>query len=176
MNGSKELNAEEMLRRMEQMAEEMDRNERTICSLEADKEELLAEVGQQKRQISQLIDYAEALNRENSEEGVKKLEDQVGGYHWNALLEEMEKCGIEVHLETRCKSIDENGVTCLNNFNEEIYFPADTVLNAVGYTSKNSGFEALCGTAPVVQVIGDAHHPAKIQQAMWNSYFMALDV
>jgi len=65
MNGSKELNAEEMLRRMEQMAEEMDRNERKISSLEADKEELLAEVGQQKRQISQLIDYAEALNREN---------------------------------------------------------------------------------------------------------------
>ena len=77
MNGSKELNAEEMLRRMEQMAEEMDRNERTICSLEADKEELLAEVGQQKRQISQLIDYAEALNRENSEEGVKKLNETV---------------------------------------------------------------------------------------------------
>ena len=77
MNGSKELNAEEMLRRMEQMAEEMDRNERTISSLEADKEELLAEVGQQKRQISQLIDYAEALNRENSEEGVKKLNETV---------------------------------------------------------------------------------------------------
>lgn len=77
MNGSKELNAEEMLRRMEQMAEEMDRNERTISSLQADKEELLAEVGQQKRQISQLIDYAEALNRENSEEGVKKLNETV---------------------------------------------------------------------------------------------------
>ena len=77
MNGSKELNAEEILRRMEQMAEEMDRNERTISSLQADKEELLAEVGQQKRQISQLIDYAEALNRENSEEGVKKLNETV---------------------------------------------------------------------------------------------------
>lgn len=77
MNGLKELNAEEMLRRMEQMAEEMDRNERTISSLQADKEELLAEVGQQKRQISQLIDYAEALNRENSEEGVKKLNETV---------------------------------------------------------------------------------------------------
>ena len=77
MNGSKELNAEEMLRRMEQMAEEMDRNERTISSLQADKEELLAEVGQQKRQISQLIDYAEVLNRENSEEGVKKLNETV---------------------------------------------------------------------------------------------------
>ena len=77
MNGSKELNAEEMLRRMEQMAEEMDRNERTISSLQADKEKLLAEVGQQKRQISQLIDYAEALNRENSEEGVKKLNETV---------------------------------------------------------------------------------------------------
>jgi len=77
MNGSKELNAEEMLRRMEQMAEEMDRNERIISSLQADKEKLLAEVGQQKRQISQLIDYAEALNRENSEEGVKKLNETV---------------------------------------------------------------------------------------------------
>ena len=77
MNGSKELNAEEMLRRMEQMAEELDRNERMISSLQADKEELLAEIGQQKRQISQLIDYAEALNRENSEEGVKKLNETV---------------------------------------------------------------------------------------------------
>ena len=56
MNGSKELNAEEMLQRMEQMAAEMDRNERTISSLQAEKEELLTEIGQQKRQISQLID------------------------------------------------------------------------------------------------------------------------
>ena len=77
MNGLKELNAEEMLQKMEQMAAEMDRNERTIISLQAAREELLAEVGQQKRQISQLIDYAEALNRENSEEGVKKLNETV---------------------------------------------------------------------------------------------------
>ena len=77
MNGLKELNAEEMLREMEQMTEELEKNESMIASLQADREELLAEVGQQKRQISQLIDYAEALNRENSEEGVRKLNETI---------------------------------------------------------------------------------------------------
>ena len=77
MNDLKELNAEEMLQRMEEMAVEMDRNEITIASLQAEKEELLVEVAQQRRQISQLIDYAEALNRENSEEGVKKLNETI---------------------------------------------------------------------------------------------------
>ena len=110
------------------------------------------------------------------EDAEKEFEKETGGYHWNALSEELNKCGVVVDLNTKCLSINEKGAACVNKHGEEVFYPADTVLCAVGYENRDPMINALRSTAPLVEVIGDAHRPAKVQQAMWTSYFQSLNI
>ncbi|MFI3249582.1 MAG: FAD-dependent oxidoreductase [Eubacteriales bacterium] len=76
----------------------------------------------------------------------------------------------------RALSIDENGVTCLNEQGEQITIQADTVICATGQRSNRDDVSLLRDGAPFVREIGDCVRPATIMQAIYQGYHAALDI
>ncbi|TRO62867.1 FAD-dependent oxidoreductase [Candidatus Bathyarchaeota archaeon] len=95
--------------------------------------------------------------------------------HWLGLMKELEK---SVKLETRvkCTKITEEGVHAVNEKGEELFYPADTILLAVGLRAKTATVESLRNTAPDFSVIGDCLQPATVMEAIHLGYFAAMDI
>ena len=58
----------------------------------------------------------------------------------------------------------------------ERFVEADTVLCAAGLRPRTETVDALRGTAPIVEVIGDCVKPDIIRGATWRAYHAALDL
>lgn len=69
-----------------------------------------------------------------------------------------------------------NGVRCVDKNGAEVFVEADTVLVAVGMSTRHSIVDALRGTAPKVEVIGDCDKPGLIRNAAFRAYHAALDI
>ncbi len=76
----------------------------------------------------------------------------------------------------RVTEITPEGVRCADEAGEERFFAADTVLCAAGLRPRRETVDALRGTAPVVEIIGDCVKPDIIRGATWRAYHAALDL
>ncbi len=84
--------------------------------------------------------------------------------HQFALDVELRKYEIGVHLETKALRISPEGVTC-EAAGEERFFPADTVIYAVGQAPLANEAYALQSCAPEFYAVGDCRLPKNIMQA-----------
>ncbi len=84
--------------------------------------------------------------------------------HQNALDAEIRARGVALSLNTRVERIGDGGVTGSRE-GEERFFPADTVIAALGQTPLREEAEALRFCAPEFYVPGDCSLPANILQA-----------
>ena len=76
----------------------------------------------------------------------------------------------------RALEIRPDGVVCETAAGERAFIEADTVLCAAGLHPRTEVVDALRGTAPIVEVIGDCVRPDIIRGATWRAYHAALDL
>ena len=87
---------------------------------------------------------------------------------------------LAAHTEVRCgvrvTAITPDGVEYETAAGERAFLAADTVLCAAGLRPLTEVVDALRGTAPIVEVIGDCVKPDIIRGATWRAYHAALDL
>ena len=88
---------------------------------------------------------------------------------------EIKRLGIKVCLNTKVTKITPEGVTGEGK-DGEVFFPADTVVCALGMKPNREQAAALALCAPEFHVLGDCVIPATIYQATNAAYFQALDI
>jgi len=90
----------------------------------------------------------------------------------------IKKLEAEVDLRTglRGREITERGIMCVDKNGNDVFIEADNVVVAVGMKADHAKTDALRGTAPQVQVIGDCMKPGLIRDAVFRAYHAALDI
>ncbi len=88
---------------------------------------------------------------------------------------ELKRLGIDVRLNTKVTKIAPEGVTGEGKDGES-FFPADTVVCALGMRPNRDEAAALALCAPEYHVLGDCVIPATVYQATNAAYFEALDI
>jgi len=95
--------------------------------------------------------------------------------HRPMLLKKLE-AEVDVRTGLRGKEITESGMICMDKNDNEVFIEADTIVVAVGMNADHAQTDALRGTAPQVQVIGDCLKPGLIRDAVFRGYHAALDI
>ena len=88
---------------------------------------------------------------------------------------EIKRLGIDVRLNTKVTKVTSEGVTGEGK-DGEAFFPADTVVCALGMKPNREEAAALALCAPEYHVLGDCVIPATVYQATNAAYFEALDI
>ena len=119
------------------------------------------------------------LQKTGHEVTVVEMLDRVAnesfGSYREALVWEMEKCGVVCMPKTKCLEITENCVTVENADGVQV-LEADTVIYALGMKSVvYDNLKDACGDAQVF-VVGDAIAPGKVDQATRSSYLASMDI
>ncbi len=104
----------------------------------------------------------------------KEVAADANPRHRPALLAQLE-AHTAVHTGLQVTEITAEGVCCAGD-GERRFFRADTVLCAAGLRPRREAADALRGTAPIVEVIGDCVKPDIIRGATWRAYHAALDL
>ena len=81
-----------------------------------------------------------------------------------------------VRTGLRVAEITPTGVVCVDATGERSFIEADSVLCAAGLRARAEIVDALRGTTPIVEVIGDCVKPDIIRGATWRAYHAALDL
>ena len=110
-------------------------------------------------------------------EMLDRIANESFGMYREALVWEMEKCGMVSMPKTRCLEICADSVKVENTDGVQV-LPADTVLYALGMKSVDiSELKAAAEAAGLrTWVIGDAIHPGKVDQATRSGYLAAIEV
>ncbi|MCR5648255.1 MAG: FAD-dependent oxidoreductase [Oscillospiraceae bacterium] len=95
--------------------------------------------------------------------------------HRPALLAEL-AAHTKVRTGLRVVEITPDGVVCESPEGGCELIGADTVLCAAGLRPRTETVDALRGTAPIVEIIGDCVKPDIIRGATWRAYHAALDL
>ena len=82
----------------------------------------------------------------------------------------------EVHTGLRAEEITDRGLRCRDGNGNAVFIGADTILCAAGMRALRDETDALRGTAPVVETIGDCVKPGLIRDAVFRGYHAALDL
>lgn len=96
--------------------------------------------------------------------------------HRPLLLEEIEKCGIQVHTGFKGLEVRADGVVCLDVSNNEVLVPGTSVICALGQQARKDEALALYDCAPQVMMIGDCVKPSTITTAVYQGHHAGLDV
>ena len=88
---------------------------------------------------------------------------------------QLDKYKIEVNLSTRAAEITAEGVKCVKD-GSEVFFPADTVIYAVGQRALQDEAMALYSAAPEFYQLGDCTAPSNIKNAVATAYVTARNI
>ncbi len=120
------------------------------------------------------------LAKENKNVTLVEMRDEIAVdcniRHRPLLLQEIEKCNINVLINHRCTEVKVDVVECVNNDNKVVSIPADTVILALGQKSRRDVAMDLLDCALEVKIIGDAVKPSTIGTAMYQGYHAAYDI
>jgi len=103
---------------------------------------------------------------------IEMLEDvatEANILHRRALMPELEK-SVKIRTGMRCTEITNKGVTAVDKNGKVVLFEADTVIVAVGYSSRTGLVDALRVTAPEFIAVGDCLKPGKVLHAVRTGY------
>ena len=111
-------------------------------------------------------------------EVVELMEDIGHGgniLHAAALKLELKKYGVPLHFRTRAEEIGPAGVRCRGE-SGELFFPADTVVCALGQKPRQEEALALRRCAPEFYMIGDCVQPKNMANATAQAHDIALNL
>lgn len=89
--------------------------------------------------------------------------------HRRALMPELEK-ETKIRTGLKCTEITDKGVTAIDRDGKKALFEADTVIIAVGYSSRSSLVDSLREKVPEFIAIGDCLRPGKVLHAVRTGY------
>jgi len=92
------------------------------------------------------------------------------------ILLDMLKKLVTVKTGLKGVRVTEEGLVCQDKSGNEIMFPADTIICAVGQKPRRAVVESLLNTAPIVEEIGDCVKPQRIAEATFRGHYAALDI
>lgn len=92
-----------------------------------------------------------------------------------SIMLELNRLHIDLRLNTKVTSVAGQGVSA-ESPDGEVFFPADTVVCALGMKAETESAAALALCAPEYHIVGDCAAPATIYQATQTAYFAALDI
>ena len=104
-----------------------------------------------------------------------EMNDGGNFLHASGLRVQIRKYGIGIHCNTRAERIAQDGVTCSAE-GKSVFFPADTVVYAVGQRSIDEDALALNLCAPEFFMLGDCVTPRNIVSATGAAYTVARDI
>lgn len=93
-----------------------------------------------------------------------------------ALEMQIKKYGIEVHLNTRCTAIEDNGVICIDKDGKEQKYQADCVVAATGIRADMETVNRLRDCVLDFHLIGDCYRPGLIRTAVRDGFDLALAI
>ncbi|URZ14403.1 FAD-dependent oxidoreductase [Clostridium felsineum] len=96
-------------------------------------------------------------------------------FHKMGLTRELRE-GVDVRVSTSVKAITKEGVVAVDKAGNEIVFPADTILCAVGMRSRADEVKALRDKVMEFRAIGDCVRPGKAMTAVHHGHYAALDL
>ena len=108
-------------------------------------------------------------------EMLDKISDGGNFLHVLGLKTEIKRLGIRLHLGTKAKEITEQGVLC-DTAGGDRFFPADTVIYAVGQKALSDEASALRFCAPEFYQIGDCVTPLNIMNATGTAFTIARNI
>ena len=95
--------------------------------------------------------------------------------HMKGVKVQLDKYKIEISLSTRAAEITADGVKCVKD-GAEVFFPADTVIYAVGQRALQDEAMALYSAAPEFYQLGDCTAPSNIKNAVATAYVTARNI
>lgn len=105
--------------------------------------------------------------------------DEVAGeaniLHRRALMLELEKY-VKIQSGFRCTEITGKGVIAIDKEGHDMLFNADTIIVAVGLTSRTAIVDALREIAPEFMAVGDCVKPQKVLEAVRTGYDAAMAI
>jgi NADPH-dependent 2,4-dienoyl-CoA reductase/sulfur reductase-like enzyme len=111
-------------------------------------------------------------------EMMERLVANFIGIHRTALLDEMDKYGMQSLVNVRCKKIQTDGVIIEDGKDKETFIAADTVVLALGMKARRAEVDVLraaAGRIPVFE-IGDCVQAAKVGEAIQQGYMAAMSI
>ncbi len=119
------------------------------------------------------------LQKTGHEVTVVEMLDRVAnesfGMYREALMLEMDKCGVVCMPKTKCLKIEADGVT-VENADGTQKLPADSILFALGMKSVGADDLKEAAGGAELHVIGDAIAPGKVDQATRSGYLAAIEI
>ena len=103
------------------------------------------------------------------------LAPEANPRHRPELLERL-KSAAEIRTGYTALAVTEEGLLCRTPEGTEALLEADTVICAAGLRPRAAERDALRGTAPTVEIIGDCHRPGLIRDAVFRGHHAALDL
>ena len=92
------------------------------------------------------------------------------------LLQEIQKCEVEVHLNTKAIKITEEGVICQKTDGKEITIPGTSTVLALGQKSRRNVVDELWDASLNVAQIGDCVKVASMTEAIYQGHHAAMDI
>ncbi|MGI5970917.1 MAG: FAD-dependent oxidoreductase [Oscillospiraceae bacterium] len=95
--------------------------------------------------------------------------------HHNALSHQLEDKLISLYLNTLCREVNRTGIVC-ERAGEKFTIEADTVIIAAGMRALTAEAYKFAGAVTHFRVIGDCRKAGKIQSAVSDGFFAAMDL
>jgi pyruvate/2-oxoglutarate dehydrogenase complex dihydrolipoamide dehydrogenase (E3) component len=86
-------------------------------------------------------------------------------FHKEAIRLQFQK-GINLALGKKAVEVTEQGLRCLDEHGNEVFFPADTIFCAAGLRGREAEIDALCDCGVPCFPIGDCVRPGQVTQAL----------
>ncbi|MGC6174834.1 FAD-dependent oxidoreductase [Lacrimispora sp. 38-1] len=96
--------------------------------------------------------------------------------HRPLMLQEIEKCGIQVYKNHKGMEVTNDGVICQNEEGKEVLIKGRTVVCALGQKPRRDVVDELVDCAPIVKTIGDCIKASTITTAVYQGHHAALDI
>ena len=126
------------------------------------------------------VETAIHLAREGKNVTVVELREDVALdaelFYRKAVLLELERSQVKCVTETAGQEITEEGLRVIRKDGGTELLQADTVVVAVGYRSNLDTVAPLRRCAPKVELVGDCRRPGKVTDAIFDGYYLAMDL
>ncbi|MDR1821887.1 MAG: FAD-dependent oxidoreductase, partial [Oscillospiraceae bacterium] len=96
--------------------------------------------------------------------------------HVKALNLQIAKHGVKMSFNTKAVKITDSGVAAIDKDGAEVFFEADTVINALGTMPKQEEAMRFFGAAPQYHIIGDCRDAKNLERAVMNAFHVARDI
>lgn len=125
-----------------------------------------AELGLWLQQLGKKVTLVEMSNE------ILGGEDALCFANYDMLKDLLKYHGVTILKNTKAKVVDRNGLR-IEQRGKESLLAADTIVEAVGYTSFAPMYENLKYSDVPIQCLGDAAHVHNITDAIWSAYEVA---